>query len=260
MGNKPTLVFIHGYAVGGWYFDDFKAFFESLGYNCHAPTLPFHDVHPAIRNADISELGINDYVDFLEKEILALNTTPVLVGHSLGGLLAQHLANRGLADDLILLQPAAPADISMITPSQAIYHASPIVKAFRNQPFKYPYKAARHLFFNAMSEQAALDLYHRTVYESPKVMREILTHQQAPIDPDNINGRLLVIAGSRDRGCTPAIVRKIADKYGEKSSYKEFAGRGHEIVIEEGWQDVANHMHQWLQHNRSTSTLSATAA
>lgn len=148
MKQKSALFFIHGYAVGSWYFDSFAAYFKQLGYTCYAPNLPLHDVHPF-------------------KKI----------------------------------------------------------------------------------EQQAVDLYHRTVYESGQVMYEILTHQQAPIDADNIQGKVLAIAGSQDRGCTPQIVQKIAKKYAEKATYKEFVGRGHEIVVEQGWEEVAAYIHDWVQRN-----------
>ncbi len=254
MTDKPVLFFIHGYAVGNWYFDQFKAFFEQQGYTCYAPTLPLHDVPPNKKEAAVAKLGLKDYIDHLEKEILKVDTTPVLIGHSLGGLLVQHLANRGLARDLVLLQPAAPRDISMVTLSQVHHHFGPIVNALVRQPFKYSYAAARHLFFNNMSAQAGLDLYNKTVYESGKVMFELLTHQQPAIDPNNIKGKVLAIAGSEDRGCTPKIVKKIALKYGDKSTYKEFSKRGHEIVIEEGWEEVAEYISQWLNSNIIGST------
>ena len=72
MNDKPVLVFIHGYSVGSWYFDDFKKYFESLGYKCHAPNLPYHDLHPNKKVEDVGKLGICDYLDHLEEQINAI--------------------------------------------------------------------------------------------------------------------------------------------------------------------------------------------
>lgn len=257
MENKPVLVFIHGYAVGSWYYDDFKNYFEKLGYRCYAANLPFHDVHPNKKHDEVGKLSLKDYIDHLEKEILAIGEKCILVGHSLGGLLAQHLANRGLADDLVLLQPAAPKDISMIVPRYAHHHAGPLTAALSKKPFKYSFKSAKALFFNGLSEQAAVDLYHKTVFESGQVMYDIITHQQPEIRTENIKGKVLCIAGSQDKGCTPKIVHKISKKYGEKSTYKEFVNRGHEIVIEDNWEEVADYIDHWLKANILDNTHSA---
>ena len=149
------------------------------------------------------------------------------MGHSLGGLLAQHLANRGLAKDVVLLQPVAPKDISMVTLKYLHRHIGPLGAAFSGKPFKYSFNAAKALFFNGLSDQEAVDLFHRTVYESGQVMYELLMRQQPDIHPENIKGKVLCIAGSNDRGCTPKIAQRISQKYGEKSTYKEFVNRGH---------------------------------
>ena len=253
MNAKPILFFIHGYSVGSWYFDDFRRYFETLGYQTYAPNLPYHDVHPNKKLDKVGKLGMKDYLDHLELELLAIGEKCVLIGHSLGGLLAQHLVSRGGADDMILLQPAAPKDISMITPRYVHHHAGPLAAAIARKPFKYSYKSARALYFNGMDEQAAVDLFHKTVYESGQLMYEIITHQQPDIYAENLNGNVLCIAGSKDRGCTPKIVQQIAKKYGDKATYKEFVNRGHEIVVEDNWEEVADYVDNWLKQNNTGS-------
>ena len=101
-----TMVMIHGMWVGGWFWNDFKQFFENKGYRCITPTLRYHDADPsAPPHPDLGRTSLLDYVEDLEREIRELGKPPILVGVSMGGLLAQILASRGLAGDCYLYRP-----------------------------------------------------------------------------------------------------------------------------------------------------------
>src|SRR5947207_2593374 len=52
-----------------------------------------------------------DYAAAMEQEIRRIGLKPIVVGHSMGGLLAQILGSRGLAKALVLLTPSSPAGI-----------------------------------------------------------------------------------------------------------------------------------------------------
>ena len=98
---------IHGAFCGGWVFDDFRMPFEMEGYEVYAPTLRFHDCGndppPALAGT-----GIKDFVEDLGTLIAGLSQPPVLIGHSMGGLLAQMLAARNPVRALLLLAPSPP--------------------------------------------------------------------------------------------------------------------------------------------------------
>jgi len=113
-----TIFMIHGMWGGAWCWAKFRTAFEPAGYRCAATTLPYHDMDP--RGAPDPRLGtasLLDYAEALEREIRQLPEKPIVMGHSMGGLLAQMLGARGLAKALVLLAPAAPAGILAITPS-----------------------------------------------------------------------------------------------------------------------------------------------
>ena len=107
-GSKKagTIVMIHGMCCGGWYWENFSKFFSNEGYHCLTPTLRFHDVDPgADPHPQIVTTSLLDYAADLENQIRDLKTAPILMGHSMGGLLAQILGSRGLAKALVLLAP-----------------------------------------------------------------------------------------------------------------------------------------------------------
>jgi pimeloyl-ACP methyl ester carboxylesterase len=93
-----TIFMIHGMWGGPWCWKNYKQFFETKNYRCVTTTLRHHDMDP--KDLPDPQLGTTSLIDFaedLEYEIRQLATKPILMGHSMGGLLAQILGSRGLA-------------------------------------------------------------------------------------------------------------------------------------------------------------------
>ena len=107
--KRSPIVMIHGAFCGGWCFEDFVPEFEARGFACHAPDLRFHVSGPA-RAPDprLAQTSIADYTRDMEELIAGLPEPPVIVGHSMGGLIGQQLAAKGLARSLVLLASGAP--------------------------------------------------------------------------------------------------------------------------------------------------------
>lgn len=193
-----------------------------------------------------------DYASDLEKEIAQLNEPPVIIGHSMGGLLAQILTYKGYSRATILVQPAPPEDISLVALKYLPYHFDIIGKwGWWKKPVKYSYEDASFLYFNQMPESDAKALYARTVHDSGKAILDMITGNSIEIDASKIDTRMLVVAGKHDRGIPPNIVQKIARKYGENAYYKEFENHGHEIFLEPGWEKVAEYIYYWLESPES---------
>ena len=87
--SKSPVVMIHGAFCGPWSLDGLKEKFEAAGYAVIAPPLRFHDEKRS--SPALATTGLADYAADLEDEIGALKAPPILVGHSMGGLLAQML-------------------------------------------------------------------------------------------------------------------------------------------------------------------------
>src|SRR5262249_24216646 len=84
---SASLIFVHGAFCGGWAVDKVRKPFEAAGFATRTPDLPFHE-----RGADLERLaqcGVRDYADAIVKQARDLPAPPVLIGHSLGGLVAQ---------------------------------------------------------------------------------------------------------------------------------------------------------------------------
>jgi pimeloyl-ACP methyl ester carboxylesterase len=97
-----SIVMIHGMWAGGWVWSNYVPVFEGRGYRCLAPTLRHHDAPSLEPPEALGRTSLLDYASDLQQEIEKLDQSPVLMGHSMGGLLAQMLGARGLAKALVL--------------------------------------------------------------------------------------------------------------------------------------------------------------
>ena len=248
-----TIVMIHGMWGGGWYWENYKKFFEGKGYRCITPTLRFHDMDP--KEPPDPQLGTTSLLDYaadLEKEINKLDALPVLMGHSMGGLLAQILSGRGLAKALVLLTPASPHGIMALKPSVIKIFWSGLTKwGFWRKPARGTFNEAVYSILHLVPVKEQKQLFDRFVYESGRAACEIgfwfLDPKQATkVDESRVTCPVLVIGGAQDRITPASIVRKVADKYKAVSTYKEFANHAHWVVGEPGWQEIAEYISDWL--------------
>ena len=110
-GMAKDIVMLHGASAGGWCFDKFRAVFEGLGWTCHTPDLVGHGKDKAGADQKLGGIGLADYRAEFAAFLNTLPPQPVLLGHSMGALLAQQLAASGLERALILVSPAPRAGI-----------------------------------------------------------------------------------------------------------------------------------------------------
>lgn len=249
-----TIVMIHGMWGGPWYWENYRNVFESAGYRCVAITLPYHDMDPHdVPNPGLGKASLLDYAESIEREIKQLGEKPILMGHSMGGLLAQILGSRGLAKALILLTPASPAGILALTPSVVRSFWGVQTKwGFWSKPMRQTFKEAVYSMLHLLPLDEQEEAYEKFVYESGRAAFEIgywiLDSTGASrVDESKVTIPVLVIAGAEDRITPASVVRKVAKKYKAVSTYKEFDNHAHWVLAEPGWQEIAKYAADWLE-------------
>ncbi len=244
---------IHGMWGGSWSWDNYKTFFEKRGYHCITTTLRHHDINPlAPPDSMLGTTSLLDYVNDLEQEILQLGTKPIVMGHSMGGLLAQILASRDLAKALVLLTPAAPSGILSLSPSSIKSFWSVLTKwGFWKTPNRQNFNEAVYSLLHLMPTDQQKIIFDKFVYESGRAATEmgfsfLDPHKTASVDASKVTCPVLVIAGSEDRITPAVVVEKIAKKYEPLSTYKCFDDHAHWVIGEPGWQEIAGFVSAWL--------------
>lgn len=246
---------IHGMWGGPWVWQSYQDAFEARGYRCIATTLPFHEGNRRLApDPRLATASLVDYVDALAKEIAALDEKPIVMGHSMGGLLAQMLAARGLASAAVLLTPAAPAGIFALKWSvMRSFRRLLLVWAFWKKAIPTTFADTVYSTLHLMPPAAQRDIFNRLTYESGRVIFEIGfwlldSSRAAIVDAAAVTCPLLVIGAAEDRIVPASVVRQVAQKYAPLATYHEFSGHAHWVLGEPGWEAIAGDVADWLEN------------
>lgn len=251
--SRPPIVMIHGAFCAGWAFEKFRLPFEKAGVKVSAPNLRHHDLPP--RTAPHPALGTTsmlDYVADLDRIIAAMPEQPIIVGHSLGGLLAQMLAARHRARAIVLVAPSAPWGVlpsgyGEVASAAGLYLAGD----FWNQPLRPQFAIAREHALDKLSPEDARHVFSRFVCESGKATFEIMHwpmdfRQATTVHSRDVTCPVLCLAGGHDQVNPAATVKRVSQRYRDLSTFVEFPRMSHWMLSEPGWEDVAETALDWL--------------
>lgn len=257
---KPPVVMIHGAFCGPWAMEGFAAAFTKAGYKVTTPALRFHDgKRPPVALATTS---LKDYVADLEAVIGALDAPPILVAHSMGGLVAQMLAARREIRAAILLAPSAPWGV----PPSTLFEIGAAQSMFLQPGFwssiLVPSRDIAFAHSLDMFPRATRDaVFDRFVPESGRAMFEVMhwgidMNRGSEVDAARVICPLLVLVGSEDRINPPATATRIAGLY-ENAELEIVDGMGHWLVGEPGWEKLAARALAWAKgiSGRTASSL-----
>lgn len=260
---KPEILFIHGMWSRPSVWDRWCQHFEQRGYHCHAIELPGHDVNDS--DVLLAGVGLQTYVDAVTSAAAGLHR-PVLIGHSLGGLIGQLVAQRLTLGGLVLINSAAPGQIFPLRLSMLpglVRHFSQWglwKKTFRLSP-----REANYLVFNQVAPSERPLLYAQLIAESGKVAYEVgfgwlNLAQSNRVQKDLINCPMLGLAGGKDRIIPLSVSRGMARWYGKKLDYREYFNNGHWLLGESNWTQCAHEVAEWVQEACLEQTTTASAA
>ena len=243
---RPTpLLFIHGAWHGAWCWEEhFLPYFAQHGYVSYAFDLRGHGKSEGANR--LRWTSIANYVSDLSQVVDQLESPPILIAHSMGGLILQKYLEQHQAPAAVLMASVPPSGVLRTTLSLAVRHPLHFSKAnltLKLYPIVETPELTREAFFSATMPQEKVNAYfHRMQNESYRAYIDMIVSLPRP---KRVKTPVLVLGGSTDTIFTTKEVEATARAYSTQA--RIFPNMAHDLMLEDGWQDVADSILSWLE-------------
>ncbi len=262
MSGTP-VIFIHGLWLHASSWTPWVERFRDAGYEPIAPGWPHEPatVEEARAQPDlVANLGIDDVTNHFKSIIDTLDASPVIIGHSFGGLITEKLLGQGVGVAGVAIDPAQIKGVLPL-PLAQLRSGFPALSnpANLHRAISLTDKQFRYGFGNAVSETESDELYAKWNIPSPArplfqaAAANFVLHSEAKVDTGNeTRGPLLLISGVEDHTVPDVTTRSTMKQYRHSAAVtelKQFEGRGHSLTVDHGWHELADAILEWLKAN-----------
>jgi len=261
--TRTPVVFIHGLWLHATSWDPWLDRFRDAGYDPVAPGWPNEPATVELARQEpgaVADTGIDDATGHYAGIIERLASPPVMIGHSFGGLIVQKLLGQGHGVAGVAIDPAQIKGVLSLPFSQ-LRAGLPALgnPANRHRSVSLTQKQFRFGFGNALSEEESNALHAKWTIPAPArplfqvAGANLARRSQAQVDTLNhTRGPLLLISGTADHTVPDVVTRSTWKQYEHSdatTAFKWFPERGHSLAIDNGWEDIADTVLEWLKHN-----------
>ena len=254
--DKATVILIHGMWSHQDTLREVQEAFINQGYQTEALCLPYHmpkKEHTEESKAQLAKMRLQDYVAYIVERIKLEDNPPILVGHSMGGLIAQLAATQVSCQRLILLSSAPPAGVNGLS-----YSA---IKTLGKNFFRFPlWKKITELTFkniqygvaNSQSLESQQEINDSCTFESGMATLQISmglllrSRASSHVNIQKISCPVLVIGGTADRITPINIQRSIAQRFGQQAQLVEISDCCHWTVGGRYFDQIQTEIFTWL--------------
>jgi pimeloyl-ACP methyl ester carboxylesterase len=231
-GRANPILMIHGGFHGWWAFEEWLPLFAAWGWPSYALSLRNHTDSYSTPDQEFLKLTLADYVADALEVLKWLDKPPILIGHSMGGVIAQKIAEEERLAALVLLAPVGPGQLGPIRgplPTDRRVVRDPVT--------------VRRQWFYDIDDERLKAIYARLVEESPSALNEYGS-KPAFVDRSKIHCPILVLAGEYDRSGVHS-PEAVADFY--HAPCWIVPNCGHDLMLEPVAAEVASKIKTWLK-------------
>jgi pimeloyl-ACP methyl ester carboxylesterase len=244
--HVAPIIFIHGMWHAAWCWEEyFLPYFTQHGYACYALSLRGHGNSEGHENLRWSSL--DDYVSDLSQVSSQFETPPILIGHSMGGMVVQKYLVSHEVTASVLLASVPPTGVMMSIIRTLFRHPLSVIKSgltLSMKPIVNTPNLAKEAFFSRnMDDEKIMGYFSKLQDESFRAFLDILVFNQPRLK--KLESPLLVLGAENDRIITPKEVAKTAEAYGVEAEI--FSDMSHDMMLDSRWQDVADRILNWLE-------------
>jgi len=222
-----------------------------------APSWPFKNASTSElrkrqpHDTDLALLTLTEVIDSYIKVVKSFSEKPIVIGHSLGGLMTQIIVNRDLAAAGVAIHPVPtlgvfPYEFSFLRGGWKSLGLFTSLK----KTYLMSFSDWQYAFVNGMALKDQQESYEKyTIPESKTVARGGLT-SAAKVDYKKTHPPLLITSGSEDTIIPAHLNIRNYNRYGKNGSvldYKEFSGRNHYVLGQPTWKEDADYILEWLE-------------
>lgn len=229
--NRYPLLMIHGGSHGWWAFDGWLRFFAGAGWKSYSMSLRNHTDSYAVSKEEYLALTVRDYVDDVMRVIEQIEPHPVLIGHSMGGIIAQKAAEVAGIAALVLVSTVGPGQLGRMRGPVPV-----------DRPVMLEMEDVKTLWFNRIADEELEAYYRRMVPESPSVINEY-SSGKVLIDRRKIHCPVLVVGAQYDRTVVHN-AKDVARFY--DAPCITIPNSGHDVMLERVASEAADRIEKWL--------------
>ncbi len=242
--HAAPLLFVHGAWHAAWCWENFLPYFAEQGYEAHALSLRGHGSSEG--HGGLRWHSVRDYVADVAQIAQTLAVPPVVIGHSMGGYVVQKYLESHQATAGVLMASIPVSGILGFGLRLLWRHPWPFLKAhlLLNPWYMIGTPALAHDAFFSPQLPAEEVKRHFARLQSESFRIELDAMLLNLPRPQRVNAPMLVLAAENDQVFTVAEAEKTAQAHGTTAVI--FPDMAHDMMLEPGWQQVADQIINWL--------------
>ncbi len=257
----PPLVLVHGLGGGVWGWDNFQRHFAERGWRSFGLELPGHGEQcDPVTAEKMGQYSVETYALWVSAALAEIGPA-VVIGHSMGGLVAQKLAESQHQEGYVFLASAPPWHMFRRAYASMWGHLlrhpwREVLAPLTGRTLVLDSRMQESLVNNRLPPEVRAEIALRDVPDSGRASMQMVVGLVS-VDAQRVTSPCLVVGGLDDRLIPVSEQRRLARFYGCPLQLHD---RGHMLMLEPGWEEVADGILQWTESLPAGADAAAEAA